>query len=293
MFETTSFTSAGVRLAGRIYRPSADGSGPCVVMGHGFSLTQDDGLSIFATRFAEAGLTTLTFDYRYLGHSEGEPRQRIRQPEQREDWCNAVAHAAGLDGVDADRMILWGYSMSGGHVTHLLSHGDLRPAAALMLAPFVDGLRRVLATPPRALIRVLPRAIADSAGRHRTIAATAQPGELGAMTLPGEADGFARSVPDGSAWRNEASPGVFTTIAMHRSYRRAGRIDCPLWVGLGERDISVHAPSVRALAARAPDAALERFDGDHFDLLTPPLAGHIADAQVAFLASRGLADQAT
>lgn len=288
MFETTSFTSEGVRLSGRIYRAGADGLRPCVVMGHGFSLTQDDGLPTIAERFAAAGVTTLTFDYRYLGHSDGEPRQRIRQPEQREDWRSAVAHAAGLDGVDPDRLILWGYSMSGGHVTHLLARGDLRPAAAMVLAPFVDGFRRVLSSSPRDLARVLPRALADSAGRHRTIAATGQPGELAAMTLPGEADGFARAVPDGSAWRNEASPGVFTTVATHVPYRRAGKIGCPLWVGLGERDISVHGPSVEALADRAPDSVLKRFDGDHFDLLIQPLAGRIADAQVAFLADKGL-----
>lgn len=290
MFEPTTFTSADVELSGRIYRADVTQPTACAVMGHGFSLTQDDGLPTFAERFAAAGVTTLTFDHRHLGHSGGDRRQRIRQREQREDWGNAIAHAATLEGVDAERIVLWGYSMSGGHVTHLLGHGTVRAAAAMVLAPFVDGLHRVLAAPPRDLARILPRALADSLGRHRVVPATAPPGELGAMTLPGEADGFARAVPEGSAWRNEASPGVFTTVATHMPYRLASRIRCPLWVGLGERDISVHKPTVEAMADRAPNAALHRFDGDHFDLLVPPLVDEVIDSQVAFLAANGLAE---
>jgi hypothetical protein len=51
---------------------------------------------------------------------------------------------------------------------------------------------------------ILPRALSDLVGRHVTIPVTGQPGERAAMTLPGEADGFAASMSPESRWRNES-----------------------------------------------------------------------------------------
>ena len=63
---------------------------------------------------------------------------------------------------------------------------------------------------------------------------------------------------------------------------------CPLWVGLGERDISVHKPAVERLAERAPRGELHRYDADHFDGFLGELPARIAGDQVAFLAREGL-----
>jgi uncharacterized protein len=72
-----SFDSGGVELVGYLHRPAdAGGKVPGLVMGHGFSGTQDR-LFDTAERFAEAGLAALTFDYRSFGES-GEPRLRRR-----------------------------------------------------------------------------------------------------------------------------------------------------------------------------------------------------------------------
>jgi dienelactone hydrolase len=60
-----SFDSGGVELVGYLHHAAgnADGDAPCVVMGHGFSGTQDR-LFANAKRFAGAGFAVLTFDYR-------------------------------------------------------------------------------------------------------------------------------------------------------------------------------------------------------------------------------------
>ena len=58
----------------------------------------------------------LVFDHRYLGDSGGEPRQRFRKRDQLQDWRSAVSFARTLDGVDPERIVLWGFSFSGGHV---------------------------------------------------------------------------------------------------------------------------------------------------------------------------------
>ena len=77
--EEMTFRSEGVDCAATVYRPDAQPgeARPCVVMANGFSLTRDDGLPAFAQRFAGVGITALTFDFRHLGGSGGEPRQLI------------------------------------------------------------------------------------------------------------------------------------------------------------------------------------------------------------------------
>jgi len=73
-----SFQSDGIRCAGVLYSPAdAQEAVPCVVLAHGFSGTMDWIVPDFARRFGSGGLAALIFDYRYLGASEGRPRQLI------------------------------------------------------------------------------------------------------------------------------------------------------------------------------------------------------------------------
>jgi dienelactone hydrolase len=300
--EDVRFSSGDSECAAWLYRPTAPGAvteggaspgavtergAPCVVMAHGFSLTRHEGLDEFAQRFATAGLGALAFDHRHLGDSGGEPRQRFRKREQLEDWRNAIAFARATDGIDAERIVLWGFSFSGGHVV-TIAQRDHRLAAVLALCPFVDGLARVLSTPLPLVAWVLPRALVDSAGRHTLIAVTGPPGSHAAMTLPGEAEGFARVVSQGSPWRNEISPGLFATVALHRPLAGASRIACPLWVGLGERDVSVSARAVQRLAERAPQGQLQRYPYDHFEPFLEGNLERVAGDQIGFLRERGV-----
>ncbi len=288
-----SFTSGGDEIAAWHYPPNEAASepGPCVVMAHGFSLTRRDGLAAYAERLAAAGVRVVALDHRYLGDSGGVPRQRFRIAAQLEDWRNAIAYARRIDGVDPERIVLWGYSFSGGHVTTLVAR-DQRLAAALALFPFVNGLQRALRTRPATTAWILPRALAELAGREVRIPVTGPPGARAAMTFPGEADGFARMVGPDSRWRNQIGPGVFATIVFHRPLSGARRITCPLWVGLGERDITVHGPSIQRLAERAPRGELHRYPYVHFEPFSSDAPDRIAADQIDFLRRHQLAPQA-
>lgn len=281
--------SADATVAAWLYRPADDGREvPCVVLGHGFSLTRHDGLSTFAEAFAGAGLAALVVDWRFLGDSGGEPRQRVRPAEQRADRAAAVAWARRQDGIDPDRIVLWGYSMSGGHAVQSVVE-DGRIAALLMLCPFLDGLARTLATPPRVSARIVPRALMDNLGRPGTVPVTAPVGGFAAMPLAGEYDGFMRTVSAGSPWRNEVTPGLFTTLPAFRPVRLATKVRVPTWAGLCEDDITVSNKAIERFAARAPQATLRRYPGDHFSPFVGAAPSAIAADQVAFLRSVGLA----
>ncbi|HXP28459.1 MAG TPA: alpha/beta hydrolase, partial [Solirubrobacteraceae bacterium] len=124
--------------------------------------------------------------------------------------------------------------------------------------------------------------------RHNLVAVTGQPGAHAAMTLPGEADGFADVVPAGSPWRNEISPALFLTVSLVRPVTRAARLRAPLWVGLGERDVSVSRRAVQRLAARAPQGELHRYPYDHFGAFIGEGPERVATDQVDFLRRHGL-----
>jgi uncharacterized protein len=296
--EDAGFPVGGANCAAWLYRPDSapvsaatETGAPCVVMAHGSSLTRYEGLDAYAERFADAGAAVLAFDYRYLGDSGGAPRQRFRKHSQLEDWRAAIEYARGLSGIDPERIMLWGYSFSGGHVV-TIAQRDRRLAAVIALFPFLNGLRRLMSTPLPLSAWIMPRALADLAGHHNLIPVTAAPGGRAAMTLPGEREGFANIVLPNSPWRNEISPGMFATVAFHRPVARGSRIRCPIWIGVGDRDVTVDRRSIERLAARAPQGRLVSFPFDHFDPFLPENIGRVATDQIAFLAEHGLATAA-
>jgi uncharacterized protein len=256
-------------------------------MAHGFALTRHEGLAAYAERLADAGAAVLVFDYRHLGDSPGQPRQRFRKAAQLEDWRAAVAAARNLPQVDPARIVLWGFSFGGAHAVETAA-ADPLVAATVVVCPFLDGLARVLATPTRVAAWILSRAVLDVAGRHNLVPVTGPPGARAAMPLPGEAEGFAAVVPPGSPWRNEISPGIFATIVFHRPVVKARKVSGPLWVGLGEADISVSGKAIERLAARAPRAELHRYPYSHFEPFLGDGPGRVAADQVDFLRRTGV-----
>ena len=253
-------------------------------------MTRHDGLATYAEALAGTGAAVLVFDHRYLGDSGGQPRQHFRIKKQEQDYEAAVAYARSLPDVDPERIILWGFSFSGGTAVNVAAK-DPRIAGLILMCPFLDGLPRVIGTvrhTPLVAARVMARAIKDLAGSHTLIPVTGPPGALAAMAFEGESEGFAASASAGSPWRNEISPGLFATVALHRPVTKAAKLTMPVWVGIGERDITVSGRAIERLAARAPRAELHRYDVDHFEPFHGADPAVIAADQAEWLARAGL-----
>ena len=279
---SVEFASGSGRCSAWSFAPQG-GSGTCVVMANGFSLTKHDGLEPYARAFSDAGAAVLAFDYRHFGDSPGTPRQHLRIGRLREDWKSAVRYARQKH----DRVVVWGFSLGGGlALTHAVSETSVD--AVIAVNPMADGMYRARSTPPSLVVRLLPAVMADLAGLSTNIPATGPPGSRAAMTQAGEADGFRAVVPPGSPWRNEVSAGVLAQTAWVRPHRHAARLRCPVWLCLSERDTSVSARAIERIAARAPTTSLRRYPYDHFGPLTPGAAAAIAADQVDFLRRPGL-----
>ena len=288
MRDDVTFDSWGERCAAWLYRPEgADGPVPCVVLAHGWSGQREQGLDRFAERFAAAGLAALVFDYRHFGASEGEPRQLLDIRRQLADWAAAIASARTLDGVDPERIALWGSSFSGGHVLATAAR-DRRVAAVVAQAPFTDGLANLPFLGLGRSARLALEGLKDVAGALRgraphTIPAVGPPGSLAVMTSPDAEPGFRAITPSGSTWPNATAARVVLTLAAYRPGLRATDIACPLLVCVCERDaITPPEPAVRA-AGRAPHGELERYPICHFDIYVGAGFERAVADQTAFL----------
>lgn len=284
-----------------LYRPAGvDGPVPCVVLAHGFGMTRDCRLGAWAERFAAAGMAALVFDYRGFGDSGGTPRQVLDLAAQRADWRAAVAHARATDGVDPDRIALWGTSFSGGHVLTVAAQ-DRRVAAVVAQVPFVDGPALLRGSRPRAprppgalaarlrhTARLVGTAVRDEVrgrlGRAPLLVPVA--GEVGSGAViagPGAERAIRHLVPEGVAWRNEVAARIALRVPFDRPGRRAAGITCPLLVAVCEEDAVTPPGPALAVARAAPRGESVRHACTHFEAYTGPgFAAFCAD-EVEFL----------
>jgi pimeloyl-ACP methyl ester carboxylesterase len=107
------FTSLGATLRGWLYQPDLSPA-PAVVMAHGFSATRSMTIDKYAEAFYAAGFAVLLYDHRGFGASDGEPPRQVNPWVQTRGYLDAVAFLSKLDGVDSNRIAVWGDSLSGG-----------------------------------------------------------------------------------------------------------------------------------------------------------------------------------
>jgi uncharacterized protein len=284
-----SFESDGVELVGYLHRPRrATGKVPLVILGHGFSGTQDRLLDN-AGRFAEAGFAALTFDYRFFGESGGEPRQVVSVRGQLEDWRAAIRFARGLEGVDPDRIALWGSSLGGGHVVSVAAE-DPRVGSVVAQIPFNGFPRRVEGRSTLDALRLLWAMSVDAArGRlglsPRYIPMVGKPGEVAVTATPQGQEHIAALSGEarGSLWRNEVAPRGLFGMLRYKPGEVAHRLVMPVLVCVAERDNETPEELSRQIAERAPRGELRRYPGTHFDFYRDPLRKQVLADQVGFL----------
>jgi uncharacterized protein len=290
--EDVAFSSDGQRCDGWLYRPPDPGPYPCVVLAHGIGGIRSAALPDFATRFAAAGFAALTFDYRYLGTSEGQPRGLIDIKRQRADFRAAIDLARRLDGIGHERIALWGTSFGGGHVLAIASR-DHRLAAAIIQNPFVDGPAAAAAAIRSAsrvhAYRLAWRAVRDKLRGRRgrdplRVELAGPPGSVAMMTTPDAVAGFESILPADPVGFEPAVPArIVLQMRADRPARRANLVACPLLVCACDHDVIAPPQSAIKVAKRAPHGELRRYPIGHFNLFHNPWFDRVVDDQIAFL----------
>jgi dienelactone hydrolase len=283
-----TFESGGSRCAAWLYRPDGEnGRVPCVVLAHGFSGVREARLDAYAERFAQAGLAALVFDYRHFGGSEGEPRQLLDIDRQHEDWREAIAYARQLDGVDPERIALWGTSFSAGHVMALAATDD-RVAAAVAQVPFADGRAGIAGARTRDGLRALGAGIRDLVRARRgrdplMIRAAGPRGSVAVMPVDGAEEGIRAMLPPDSTWRNEVAARIVPRVVGYRPRRHAARIQCPILFCVCDRDRVTPVGPALAACRDAPHSELKRYAIGHFDMYVGAAFEQAVADQTVFL----------
>ena len=224
------------------------------------------------------------FDYRHFGDSTGEPRQLLDIARQLDDYRAVVSWARDLDGVDPDRIVLWGTSYSGGHVLTIAA-GDARIAAVIAQGPYADSIATMKCVALGNMARFVVEALRDRLGAWlgrapRLVPAIGAPGTFAVITAPGYQSDFAAVVGPNSEWRNEFAARLMFKFPFYRPGRKAKHLKMPLLITVCDQDaITPAAPAVKA-AQWAPRAELLHYPYPHFQIYSDPQAK--AD-QVAFL----------
>jgi dienelactone hydrolase len=291
------FDSSGVACAGYLYRPAqARGPLPCVVLGHGTAGTMDR-LFVYAEPFAAAGLAVLVFDYRGWGASDGQPRQVIDIAGQLEDWRAAIEFARGLEGVDPDRIALWGSSLSGGHVVAVAAD-DPQIAAVVAQVPWFGDAR----TPGQTLrqllevstIKLIAAAIRDAIRGARgrppyLVPIVGEPGQTALFTGPEVKAALEAKALEGSRWRNQFAPRFIFALPRYALGRLAERLGMPLLVCVADHDRETPADFAARFVERAPHGELRRYAASHFEMYHGETFKQVLADQVDFLRTHLLA----
>ena len=256
-------------------------NGACVVMAGGLAMPKEPGTDMFAARFHEVGYSVFAFDYRYLGESAGTPRGVVRVRDQIADWHRAIEVASALPGVDENRIVLWGFSLSGGHVIGVAARNP-RVAAVIAQTPNVNGAAAARNAArhqrPGALLRFTARALGDSVrglfGRDPWMVPLAgSPGSVAVLTTPDAVDANRALNPDNRypSWHQSVAARSALPLGRYRPARDIANVACPLLVVVCDDDQSALAdPAVRA-EKNASNSELVRMSGGHYE---PFLDGH-------------------
>ncbi|WP_082934858.1 alpha/beta hydrolase [Mycolicibacterium mucogenicum] len=267
-----TFPSGDATCAAWLYTPKtpATGKRPIIVMAHGLGGVKEMRLDAFAERFTAAGYACLVFDYRHFGASAGEPRQLLDIDRQLEDWRSAIAYARTLDGVDPDRVVVWGTSFGGGHVI-VTAAQDKRLAAAIAQCPFTDGFASSFAIPPSTSAKVTALAVRDQIGallgRDPVMVPTyGPPGSTALMTSPDSVAGIQNLLPPDAEIERDVAARFALQIARHFPGRRARNVTCPIFFAICEQDAVAPPGPTRKYAAQAPRGEIKLYDTGHFDI---------------------------
>jgi pimeloyl-ACP methyl ester carboxylesterase len=276
LFIASSRSNSRIAVSTYLSIPGVNGSGPpaVIVMGHGIGAVKAAGLEPFAEVFNKEGYAAVTFDYISFGLSEGLPRNTMTVAGELQDFRDVVAWVRQQDDFDNKRLVVWGTSFGGMHVTALLSE-DHEIAAGISQCPCVDGFAAVKKVPFLRSLQFMWIGLRDIISSffydepvYIHLASDGSPGSPTAiMEGPHVIEGWRRIAPtDQSPFPNILAGRSLMNLSFSRPILSIHRSVKPYLFVLPTFDHEAPLGAAEEAVRLAPLGEMWRVPGGHFDL---------------------------
>lgn len=107
----------GMEVVGTLFTPKNMVKGkkyPALIVGHPFRAVRQQAANLYATKMAEEGFVTLSFDQSFWGESEGNPRGAVLPDVYTENFSAGVDYLGTRSFVDQEKIGVIGVCASGG-----------------------------------------------------------------------------------------------------------------------------------------------------------------------------------
>ena len=140
----------GMKVVGNLFVPKTldrAARSPAIVVGHPMGAVKEQSANLYATKLAEQGFVTLSFDLSFWGESEGEPRNTVAPDIYVDDFSAAVDFLSTVAFVNPENIGVLGICGSGSFVLSAAQIDPRMKAIATvsmydMGAATRDGLRK-------------------------------------------------------------------------------------------------------------------------------------------------------
>lgn len=257
-----------------------------IIMAHGLGGEKKCGLDPFAEFYAQLGYKVCVFDHRGFGESTCSIKNLVDKNSQLGDWGAVIQFLQQQFYIPTEKMILWGYSFSGGHVLTLASQQPFQ--AIISNFPHIDGLASLNLYPKKYLVSATWLSLQDLAqasfGKVTTMPVVAK--DRFAI-LAGEDcyQGYYSIIPKNFDWDNAVPARIVAKIGLYRPTTVVHKINSPTLIIGAEKDSLIPINATRKAAKKIKNGKYKELPCGHFDLFHEPYKTEILNAHRAFLAS--------
>ncbi|OUY05811.1 alpha/beta hydrolase [Acinetobacter populi] len=268
--EPLYFQSEQEIIAADFYRPKLLKTPAVIVMAHGLAAERSFGLAVFAKRFAQAGYAVVVFDYRNFGGSTGKPRGLVSIRQQLQDWENVLLQLQKRRDINTRKVVLWGTSLSGGHVLSLAPQYKY-VQAVITQVPYIDGQESLKIYPKKYLTRLSSIVAKDFMSKQlglepHTIAVIAESG-IRCFASADSYSGFLSIVPQHVERIEEIPARIMFSLSRYRPILTVRKITVPVFLLGVTQDQIVPIEITRLCVTNlAPFVQYHEFPVGHFDV---------------------------
>lgn len=267
MKETIDFYSNKVRCSALSYKTSRSKPKGLIVMAHGLGGVKELWIDKFAEFFAHHGYDCFLFDYRNHGASDGNKRYLVSVRDQLRDWNNAIDFAKQKSNTDS--IILFGTSLSGGHVIKLLAkRADIK--MAISQCPYTNALATLRTFSAKNVVQFTIPVTLDLlsclTGYHPyMIRAVSENSETALMNIPNN-EKYIKRFPKGIEIPDSMPARTILELLKYSPGKYFKKITKPILVAPCLKDSLTPSSKTIELAKKCKTSTIKKFNCDHFDI---------------------------